>query len=433
MHIEQTGEMKRHLVHLVLVCYAFCCPWFYRIVTIGDNSLCFSDILLPVGLASIVLVARRDPPLVLLPLVGLPVVCLISILKYVDSPEFAPLALKTARLAGVVCPAILACFLAPTGREAKTYLKAFFWGGLVGLWIGIVGFYLGWEPTQAVETFDYGTGTLAPRAGGLFQESGSFGYLAASWCALSVFLLRPLLGAVSRVLLLIVAGVTTALTLYTSMSRSTLTNLLAAALVYVVATGVLRNWKKVVALVGVAALVSLIWFWAGGMPADLAYRYRSGIERFGSVFQIQTRPAELDALSSNRLTNWRNCLALWTQDPFIGIGYKTGFAIHGTSLDNMFLSFLFETGVPGFALLVFFYGWVVKRSVATARISARVGSALLAIWTGQIVHCVTADTWTYFGAAPALLLITVGIMSSIEARRKRSTDAEMAGAEWVAC
>jgi O-antigen ligase len=234
-------------------------------------------------------------------------------------------------------------------------------------------------------------------------------------------------------LLLILVGITTVLVLYTSMSRSALTNLLAAALVYVVATGLLGSWKKVVALVAVAALASLIWFWAGGMPADLAYRYRSGIERFGSVFQLQTGPSDLDAASSNRLQHWRTCLALWMQDPFIGIGYKTAFAVHGASADNMFLSSLFETGVPGFALLVFFHAWVVKRSVATARISARVGSALLAIWTGQIVHGVTADTWTYFGVAPPLLLITVGIMSSIEARRKRSTEAEMAGAEWVAC
>jgi O-antigen ligase len=425
--------MKRHLAHLVLVCYAFCCPWFYRIVTIGDNSLCFSDILLPVGLASIVLVARRDPPLVLIPLVGLPVVCLISVLKYVDGSEFAPLALKTVRLAGVVCPAILACFLAPTGREAKAYLKAFFWGGLVGLWIGIVGFYLEWAPTQAVETFDYGAGTPVPRAGGLFQESTAFGYLAASWCALSVLLLRPLLSVAYKVLLLIVVGVTTSLALYTSMSRSALTNLLAAALIYVIATGMLGNWKKVAALVAVAALVSLIWFWAGGMPADLAYRYRIGLERFGSVFQISTQPSELDAVSSNRVGHWQTCLALWTQDPFIGIGYKAAYVVHGTSLDNMFLSSLFETGVPGFALLVYFYIWVMKSSVATARLSASVGAALLAIWAGQIIHSVTGDTWTYFGSSPPVLLITVGIMSSIEAQRRRSTEAEMVGAGWVAC
>jgi O-antigen ligase len=332
-----------------------------------------------------------------------------------------------------VCPAILACFLAPTGSEARTHLKAFFWGGLVGLWIGIVGFYLAWAPTQAVQTFDYGNGAPTPRAGGLFQESGALGYLAASWCVLSLLLLRPLLGAVSRVLLLTVVGVTTALTLYTSMSRSALTDLLAAALVYVIATGMLGNWKKVVALIAVAALVSLIWFWAGGMPADLTYRYRSGIERFGSVFLIQTGPSDLDAASSNRLQHWRTCFDLWTQDPFVGIGYKTAFAVHGASADNMFLSSLFETGVPGLALLVFFHAWVVTRSVATARSSARVGAALLAVWTGQIVHGVTADTWTYFGTAPALLLITVGIMSSIEARRNRSTETEMAGAEWVAC
>ncbi|MGP8244305.1 MAG: O-antigen ligase family protein [Bryobacteraceae bacterium] len=425
--------MKRHLAHMVLVCYAFCCPWFYRIVTIGDNSLCFSDILLPVGLASIVLVARRDPPLVLLPLVGLPMVCLVSILRYAGSPEFGPPALRTVRLAGVICPAVLACLLAPTGSEAKTHLKAFFWGGLVGLWIGIVGFYLAWPPTQAVETFDYGTGAPVPRAGGLFQETTNFGYLAASWCALSVFLLRPLLGGVHRVLLLIAVGVTTVLALYTSMSRSALTNLLAAAIVYVIATGLSGNWRKVVALVAVAALVSLVWFWAGGMPADLTSRYRSGIERFGSVFQIQARSSDLDALSSNRLGHWQTCLALWTQNPFIGIGYRTASAVYGTSPDNMFLSSLVETGVPGFALLVFFYAWVVKRSVATARISARVGSALLAIWVGQIIHGVTGDTWTYFGASSPVLLITLGIMSSIEARRNRSTEAEMVGAEWMAC
>jgi O-antigen ligase len=217
------------------------------------------------------------------------------------------------------------------------------------------------------------------------------------------------------------------------MSRSALTNLLAVALVYVIATGLLGNWKKVAALAAVAAIASLIWLWAGGMPADVAYRYRSGIERFGSVFQIHTQASELNAVSSNRLTNWQICLTLWMQDPFIGIGYKAVSAVHGTSLDNMFLSSLFETGVPGFALLTFFYGWVVKGSFGAARISARVGAALLAIWTGQIVNCVTGDTWTYFGAAPPVLLITVGIMSSIEARRRRSTDAEMAGAEWVAC
>ena len=138
MHTDQASGMKRHLAHLVLVCYAFCCPWFYRIVTIGDNSLCFSDILLPVGLASIVLVARRDPPLVLIPLVGLPMVCLLSILKYVDGSEFAPLALKAVRLAGVVCPAILACFLAPPGGRQRPTSRPFsgvvWWASGLALW-----------------------------------------------------------------------------------------------------------------------------------------------------------------------------------------------------------------------------------------------------------------------------------------------------------
>lgn len=279
------------------------------------------------------------------------------------------------------------------------YIRAFTWGGFVSVGIGIMGFLLGWEWTRAIQTYDYGEGRLTGRAGGVFQDSGAYGHLVATWIAFYFALAWPRIEKWRWTSAAAVLGVGV-VAIYVSMSRAAVLNVLVMAAVQALA--LLRRGVRLRYIAASAALVILVVGFlqlgdsSGELLGESSRSLRIVAGRFATIAAgLTTDTDQINAFTGNRLRSWSTCFDLWLEHPFAGVGYKAAVSQYGVFPDNVYMMALLEMGAVGFlltaAMFLGFWFWSIRRAAAGSEVALTVAVA----WAGQLAHGLTADTLTF--------------------------------------
>jgi hypothetical protein len=383
----------------VLWLYFFTTPWFYLGGAEAELRLTFVDLMLPVGLALLLWARPSRTPWWLLSGVLLGPLALVSTVQNIAEPKFFGYLLKALRLAGVFLPALLICRLRVDDVRARRFARAFAWGGLISVALGIAGFALDWEWTRAIQTYDYGTGRLTGRAGGVFRDSGAYGHMVATWMAFFFALVWPDTRRWRWVLAAAVMG-TGAVAIYASMSRAAVLDVLVMAAVQAVA--LLMRGRQLRYLAASAALVLLVaGFFHLATSLDFGSRLedrgvRIFFDRFATIARGLTSDADsINAFTGNRLRSWSTCVALWLEHPLAGVGYKAAVPQYGVIPDNVYMMALLEMGGAGFILVSAMFGGFWMWSIGRAASGSRVALMVTVAWAGQIAHGFTADILTF--------------------------------------
>ncbi|HET8549919.1 MAG TPA: O-antigen ligase family protein [Bryobacteraceae bacterium] len=394
------------MTKLLLVTYAFAAPWCYGFLSIGGDRIALTDVLLPIA-AALILTRIRLPLTELQWLLLLyPVIALLASLAVLGTGIEDAVFLKTARLWGTFAPALLLTTSEVDMADLRRYVKAWAAGGGLSLMIGVAGFYLGWDFTAAHQTWGFNAGELLPRAGGVFQESGAYGHLLASWCVVTLLFAPTLTSRKRRVPLCASVAALTALGLVVNVSRSAMLNLLVTAAVAVMLPATSSRRKRLaVAVCTVTVVAAALTFFAPEGTALGALRDRCVETYEGLALAADV----LDQTSSGRLSNWGLALDVWLERPLFGAGYKTMIPLYGSPGDSTFILALAETGIAGGLALMLLFGLFVRRGVAMTVANAPLGRVLLIIWAGQFAHSLNVDVITFSGSMFAVLLLSAAI------------------------
>jgi hypothetical protein len=402
--------------------YFFITPWFYVGSRESNLRLTFVDLMLPVGLALLLWARPGCTPWWLKAGVMLGPLAIVTTVQNLAEPDYLSYLLKAIRLAGVFIPALLICRLRLDTASVRRLAAAFAWGGFVSVGVGIAGFLLDWEWTRAIQTFDYGTGQLTPRAGGVFRDSGAYGHMVATWMAFFFAIAWPRIRRWRWSAAAIVLG-TGGVAIYVSMSRAAVLDVLVMAAVQ--SFVLLMRGGRVRYLVASAAIgLAIFGFFQMGTELDAGSSWESRsarvvFGRFATIAQGLTSDVDrLNTFSGNRLRSWLACYDLWLENPMGGVGYKSSKIQYGVIPDNVYMMALVEMGIGGFilVLLVFFgfWSWALRRAAQGGTVALMISVA----WAGQLAHGLTADTLT-FPASMSLAIAFAAMAWRIEAAGPR--------------
>lgn len=398
--------------HLILLC-CFVTPWFYGLVEIAGQPIAFVDLLLPFCIVAWLMQRTHNLSGLGVALLAFGVAALLSVVSPLAAGQPASALFRVARLWGIILPAVLLSPLRCTREDWVDYLRAFFFGGLASLVVGIAGFFLQWDPIVATQTYIYDGGAYMHRAGGVFRDSGAYGHLLATWVAVSLLLLAPELSTWWRQSMSLLVLVVTALGLYASVSRSAALNigtvlLLGLTLRLPWSSGAAGMVKRVLGGTIVLVFASLALLLVGSDSEGVLQAASDTVTlRLTESFTALLGGFEdIERASGGRLTTWMMALDAWSSAPVLGVGYKM-LVLNGNPPDNTFVLALCETGMLGFAALAFCFGSILWRAADQSLKRESDGTRFLVLWFGQFVHSLNADILTFFGSVPALLIITL--------------------------
>jgi len=259
------------------------------------------------------------------------------------------------------------------------------------------------------------------RAQGIFYDASALGNFCAMMLALVASLDRPArqqLRLPRWLLWLPVPTLSVALLL--SFSRASVVNLAVSLLV--LAWLRRRSLVNARALAAGLAVVGLAVVSVSMVAPDMAVRFGQRLEFTAS--QLFANPNEV---LSMRLDAWRLLANLVAENPgllLLGIGYKslpyTDYFQRPIVADNMYLSLLVETGIPGLLALLLLCGALLVYGRRLSRSDepgvAALGRFLFAFWCGQMLQMLSGDILTYWRVAPVYFVIL-----GLALRRNRAT------------
>ncbi len=248
------------------------------------------------------------------------------------------------------------------------------------------------------------------RAQGVFYDASTLG----NFCAMVLALIAALDGEARRQLrlpnwLLWLPVPVLAAALLLSFSRASMANLLIALLVLAWlrrnALWRLRPVLRMVMLSAAAALAVIL------LAPEMALRYGYRV-----VFTFSQLLDDPNRVFSFRLESWHFLAGFLAENPqhlLLGIGYKslpyTAYFGRDIVADNMYLSLLVETGLPGLLALLLLCGALLAHAYRLGRHSeaavAALGCFLFAFWCGQMVQMLSGDTLTYWRVTPVYFAI----------------------------
>src|SRR5205814_7619043 len=121
--------------------------------------------------------------------------------------------------------------------------------------------------------------------------------------------------------------------------------------------------------------------------------------------------SDTNRILSGRLESWNTVFALIQENPaylLFGIGYKTlpytNLAGKPLVADNMYLSLLIETGIPGLAAFLWMNACLLRAGYAAAmdqnRKAALLGTWFFCFWVGELLQMMSGDLLTYWRVLP---------------------------------
>jgi O-antigen ligase len=116
---------------------------------------------------------------------------------------------------------------------------------------------------------------------------------------------------------------------------------------------------------------------------------------------------EPNRILSGRLESWRTLGNLLVDHPLyllLGVGYKTlpytDLAGAPIVADNMYLSLLVETGLPGLLAFLWMNLQILIAGYRAAMRSSLFGTCIFCFWTGEMVQMLSGDLFTYWRVLP---------------------------------
>jgi len=312
---------------------------------------------------------------------------------------------------GFVVLAWLAWGPVPEGWDDRWLLRTMVAAALLSSAFAIADFFYQFPATvRFSQQYIYLGDAPHRRAQGVFYDASALG----DFCAMMLALILSLGGKARRALrlpgwLLWLSAPPLAIALVLSFSRGPVVNL-AVALVALIC---LRrkpglSVRGVMGGLALAAAVALcLWLAAPETAARYVLRLEFSLSQFFSY------PNEV---LSRRLDAWGFLLRFLSEKPSIlllGMGYKSlpysAYFHTPVVADNMYLSLLVETGVPGLLALFLFCGALLACGYGLSRHSdagiAGLGSFLFAFWCGQMVQMLSGDILTYWRVTPVYFAI----------------------------
>ena len=300
-------------------------------------------------------------------------------------------------------------FFYVTGRELERPWQSTRWlfaAGVLAALFACIDFY--WQlpaPAGYGAQFIWLESGVYRRAQGLFYEASTLGNFCAFFLVMiAVAWIRPQPQLPISRRVLFAGGMLFALALVFSYSRASVVNLGVAwaALLWLpprrFRLGRLA-WASVLVCLAGAAISYYVF-------PSFARAYWNRLWGSAVYFFSYT-----EAVLSGRLASWRTLAEFLREHPWyalFGIGYKTlpysDFIGRRVVADNMYLSLLVETGVPGLAALLFCHFAILRAAYGAARRSdpraAFFGAWILCFWAGQAVQMFSGDLLTYWRVLP---------------------------------
>jgi O-antigen ligase len=243
------------------------------------------------------------------------------------------------------------------------------------------------------------------RAQGLFYEASTLGNFCAFFLVMiGVSLVRPKQERPVHVGVLVAGGAVLATALVLSYSRASLLNLVAASLALLF----LRRSKLRLGRLAILTALVLITVTLVMVTVFPAFVRPYWLRLSTSASFFLEAPNQV---LSGRLGAWRFLLDFLLDHPWhliFGVGYKTlpysSFIGRTVIADNMYLSLLVETGVPGLATVLLLCGTALGASLQAARSEdprrSFFGGWFFCFWTGQMVQMLSGDLLTYWRVMP---------------------------------
>ena len=235
------------------------------------------------------------------------------------------------------------------------------------------------------------------RAQGLFYEASTLGNFCAFFLvSIAVLASRPE-RPVSRIVLALIA-LALAAALAFSYSRASIICVACAvaALFFLRGWHTRIRWRWVVLLPLSIAVAGSAVYWLFPAFAQLYWA------RLSASLQFFTE--EPNKILSGRIDSWLAIGTMIADHPWYlltGIGYKTlPYADLGAGgpvvADNMYLSLLIETGLPGLAAFLWMNLQILSTSYRAAMRSDLFGTWIFCFWVGQMVQMLSGDLFTYW-------------------------------------
>ncbi len=332
----------------------------------------------------------------------------------VPRPFVADTILRAARLVSIITPFFLVVAAKPKTHELVLLFRVSLLSLGVSVLLGSIGFILGWGAFLSDKTFFYGE-VVGRRAGGIFQDSGQYGFAIGSWFTLvwTYYLFsKPRWGLGVAFLAIVLA--LTLVSVYASLSRVAMMMVAISLIIAPVVSGrlmlstVRRYWMAVVAGLAIVPITLAI------SGADVAVLFQRVL--VDTLNKILSAP---DSALSGRLTIWSGYLPLLKTSPLVGTGYKSLMLVHAAPPDNSFLGALVETGLLGAFFFIMFNLTALLKIWRMARYFIRSWwvSAIALLWLEVILAALTADVFTYWGVTPVLMVLLGGTLSAIRGER----------------
>lgn len=309
------------------------------------------------------------------------------------------------------------------GQSPQSVTRFLFWIAAAAALFGCVDFlYQLPAPAGFEPQFLYLESGVYRRAQGLFYESSTLGNFCSFFLVLiAVSLAGARAQRIASAPSLAVAGVVFAAALLLSFSRaSVIACLISLAVLAWIERARWFSQRSMLWISGFACAAVLLL--AAAVP-EVAEGYWGRLElTFGS---FQDSP---DRVLSVRPASWSTVLEFAAAHPvqtFFGIGYKTlPYTEHlGRPIiaDNMYLSLLVETGVPGLLALLALNAAILSTAWRAMRAGSLHGKWLFCFWIGESLQMLSGDILTYWRVLPlyfwVLAQCVLALSLQTEARR----------------
>ncbi len=258
------------------------------------------------------------------------------------------------------------------------------------------------------------------RAQGLFYEASTLGnYCVFFLVMILTVVFRPGIRNIFSSWLLWPAGGLLALVLMLSYSRASIVNLMAATIALLWLNSKHISLRRIVtaALAVIAGGGALAWFIFPSFAELFWSRLWLSIQYFFSA---------TEGVLSGRLGSWRILAGFLVEHPWhtlLGTGYKTlpysDYIGSATVGDNMYLTLLVETGIPGLVAVLFLLAQILRTAYRAAR-STRQSAAFLgawcfSFWAGQALQMFSGDILTYWRVLPVYFFVLALAVREAEA------------------
>jgi O-antigen ligase len=402
-----SATIARRLASLLVVAYGALVPVI--IVPVGGESFSLCEPLLLLTAVALFFARPLAPPRVQHIAMALYLTAtLISLWQIGDSELLVGSAKRWVRLVAIAAPLYLPLGLDVSRRQAQRAIKAFLWGGLLAIAIGLVLYWFQIPIREESQKLWLGNGHAAIlRASGLVADTAAFGHLVAVWAIVSLGSLwnenNP-----RRLRWSFVAGALVLYVVVVSSSRGALIDILGGLFTLCVLNRprlrVRRSRAALGLLIGLAAAVGCLLIAANAQTPS--GELQGSLSRF-----FGGNSGSVNNFSSGRLESWSSYLSECANYLLCGTGYKTATSVlPGRFPDNALLGILVEVGIPGLACMLFFLGSILWGLWRQHRAGNAYAKLVLALWIGQIVHAMTADTFTLFSTMPFVYLLTAIVL-----------------------